>query len=59
MRVKSSTLIPTDAHTRDNGASDTEHESGVESIVTTPNDPLSNQPLEFLSMCHQVFFWFF
>jgi len=49
MRVESSTLIPTDIHTRDNDTSNTERESGVESTVFTLNYPLSNRRLEFLS----------
>jgi len=51
--------IPTDIHTHDSDTSDVERESGVESVVTTLSYPLSSQPLEFLTMIHQIVYGFF
>ena len=54
-----SSPIPTNVYTRDGDTSDVEHESGVESIMTTLSYPLYSQPLEFFTIIHQVVSGFF
>jgi len=54
VRVEFSLPISIDVHNYGSDTSDAERESGVESTVTTFSYRLSNQPLEFLTMIHQI-----